>query len=422
VADRLGAWDMHRQIEVTPQALRCPPLDSRVDTLSGGEKRRVALSQLILSEPDLMLLDEPTNHLDAQSVSWLEQFLGNYRGSVVAVTHDRYFLDNIAGWMVEIDRGQVYTYQGNYSEWLAQKQNRLNTEHKKDQARSKQLARELEWIRSNRSSKHKARLNAYEDLLAEGGDGVDASAGGAIVIPDGPRLGNSVIDAQGLKLSFDGRTLFENLSFTLHRETIVGVVGANGAGKSTLFRLLTGDLQPEEGTITIGDTVRLGYVDQSRAGLDPNRTVYEEIADGVETVKYKEGVSISTRAFAAQFNFKGSLQEKKVGQCSGGERNRVHIAKMVKGGHNVLLLDEPTNDLDVDTLRSLEEALPSFGGCAVVISHDRYFLDRICTDIISFEGDGRVEVFSGNWSEYETDVKRRHAEKNIPQSIEVGEN
>jgi len=407
IADRLAAWDMHRQIELTTQALRCPPLDSPVGTLSGGEKRRVALSQLLLSEPDIMLLDEPTNHLDAQSVAWLEQFLGSYKGTVIAVTHDRYFLDNIAGWMVEVDRGKVYTYQGNYSAWLRQKQNRLDGEHKKDAARSKQLARELEWINSNRSSKNKARVNAYEELLSESGGGGDSSAGGAIVIPAGPRLGNSVIKATNLKLSFDGRTLFENLSFELHRSTIVGVVGANGAGKSTLFRLLTGQLVSETGTLSIGDTVKLGYVDQSREGLDPNRTVYEEIADGVDIVHYGEGRTISTRAFAAQFNFKGSLQEKRVGQCSGGERNRVHIAKMVKGGHNVLLLDEPTNDLDVDTLRSLEEALPNFDGCAVVISHDRYFLDRICTDIIAFEGDGRVEVYPGNWSEYEAAFERR---------------
>lgn len=407
IADRLEAWDMHRQIEVTTQALRCPPLDSPVDTLSGGEKRRVALSQLLLSEPDLMLLDEPTNHLDAQSVAWLEQFLGSYKGTVIAVTHDRYFLDNIAGWMVEVDRGKVYTYQGNYSAWLQKKQKRLDGEHKKDAARSKQLARELEWINSNRSSKNKARVNAYEELLSESGSGGDSSAGGAIVIPAGPRLGNSVIKATDLKLSFDGRTLFENLSFELHRSTIVGVVGPNGAGKSTLFRLLTGQLMSETGSISIGDTVKLGYVDQSREGLDPNRTVYEEIADGVDIVQYGEGRTISTRAFAAQFNFKGSLQEKRVGQCSGGERNRVHIAKMVKGGHNVLLLDEPTNDLDVDTLRSLEEALPNFDGCAVVISHDRYFLDRICTDIIAFEGDGRVEVYPGNWSEYEAALQRR---------------
>jgi len=407
IADRLAAWDMHRQIELTTQALRCPPLDSPVGTLSGGEKRRVALSQLLLSEPDIMLLDEPTNHLDAQSVAWLEQFLGSYKGTVIAVTHDRYFLDNIAGWMVEVDRGKVYTYQGNYSAWLRQKQNRLDGEHKKDAARSKQLARELEWINSNRSSKNKARVNAYEELLSESGGGGDSSAGGAIVIPAGPRLGNSVIKATNLKLSFDGRTLFENLSFELHRSTIVGVVGANGAGKSTLFRLLTGQLVSETGTLSIGDTVKLGYVDQSREGLDPNRTVYEEIADGVDIVHYGEGRTISTRAFAAQFNFKGSLQEKRVGQCSGGERNRVHIAKMVKGGHNVLLLDEPTNDLDVDTLRSLEEALPNFDGCAVVISHDRYFLDRICTDIIAFEGDGHVEVYPGNWSEYEAAFERR---------------
>jgi sulfate-transporting ATPase len=401
------AWDLQRTVEIAMDALRCPPPDSAVTKLSGGERRRVALCKLLLQKPDLLLLDEPTNHLDAESVAWLEKFLEDYKGTVVLVTHDRYFLDNVTGWILELDRGQGIPYEGNYTAWLEQKQKRLDQEAKTEAGRQKTLARELEWIRQGakaRQSKSKARISAYETMLAESGKQQNNEA--QIIIPTPPRLGGVVIDAENVSKAFGDRLLFEDLSFRLPPGGVIGVIGPNGAGKTTLFRLITGQDQPDAGTFKVGDTAKLGYVDQSRDTLAPNKTVWEEVSGGLDIIDLGKR-SMPSRAYVAAFNFKGSDQQKKVGQLSGGERNRVHLAKMLKSGANVLLLDEPTNDLDVDTLRALEEALDSFAGCAVVISHDRWFLDRIATHILAFEGDSHVEWFEGNYQDYEADRKRR---------------
>ncbi|MGZ4729506.1 MAG: energy-dependent translational throttle protein EttA [Acidimicrobiales bacterium] len=398
-----GAWDLKRTIEIAMDALRTPPGDADVSTLSGGERRRVALCRLLLSAPDLLLLDEPTNHLDAESVAWLERFLQNYAGTVVAITHDRYFLDNVAQWILELDHGRGIPFEGNYSSWLSQKQERLLQEDKADSARQRTLERELEWVRmapKARQAKGKARLAAYEKLLAESKAADGRTDKLEIVIPSGERLGDVVIEAEHLTKGYGDRLLIDDLSFTLPRAGIVGVIGANGAGKTTLFRMITGSEQPDEGELRVGPTVQLAYVDQSRDALDPERTVYEEITDAAETVKLGNR-EMNGRAYVAGFNFKGSDQQKKVGVLSGGERNRVHLAKVLKEGGNVLLLDEPTNDLDVDTLRALEDGLESFAGCAVIISHDRWFLDRVATHVLAFEGDSQVRWFEGNFSEYE---------------------
>ena len=405
--DAVNAWELDRTIEIAMDALRCPPGDALVEPLSGGERRRVALCRLLLSRPDILLLDEPTNHLDAESVAWLERFLGDYPGTVVAVTHDRYFLDNVAGWILELDRGRGIPWEGNYSSWLDQKQKRLAQEEKQDEARQRSLDRELEWIRASpraRQAKSKARITAYETLLAESRDKATDSA--QIIIPAGPRLGDVVIDAEHLKKGYGDRLLIEDLSFRLPPGGIVGVIGPNGAGKTTLFRKITGQEKPDAGALKLGDTVKLGYVDQSRDALDPNKSVWEEISDGADEIVLGDR-KMPSRAYAGAFNFKGGDQQKKVGQLSGGERNRVHLAKVLKSGANVLLLDEPTNDLDVDTLRALEEALLEFAGCAVVISHDRWFLDRIATHILAFESDSAVVWFEGNYEDYEKDRKRR---------------
>ncbi len=402
-------WDIDRKLEVSMDALRCPPSDVPVKNLSGGERRRVALCRLLIQRPDVLLLDEPTNHLDAESVGWLEQFLQSYEGTVIAVTHDRYFLDNIAGWILELDRGHGIPWQGNYSSWLEQKQNRLAQEEKAETKRQKTLERELEWIRMSpkaRQAKSKARVNAYEALLNE-------SQGGRrdeemeIFIPPGPRLGGVVIEAENISKSFGGKLLFESLSFKIPPGSIVGVIGGNGAGKSTLFKMITGKEKPDNGSIRIGDTVKLGYVDQSRDSLNSENTVWEEISDGKNETVLLGNREVSSRSYCSRFNFTGSDQQKKVGILSGGERNRVHLAKMLKSGANVLLLDEPTNDLDVNTLRALEEALVNFAGTAIVISHDRWFLNRIATHILAFEGDSKVEFFEGNFQDYEEDKKRR---------------
>lgn len=405
--DALDAWDIDRKVEIAMDALRCPPSDATVASLSGGEKRRVALCKLLLSKPDLLLLDEPTNHLDAESVAWLERHLQEYHGTVVLVTHDRYFLDNVVGWILELDRGQGIPYEGNYSNWLEQKRKRLENEQKHESSRQKQLDRELEWIRQSpkgRQSKSKARISAYESLLNQGAD--QSNGEGAIHIPPGPRLGDLVIDAENLSIGFEDRLLIENLSFKLPRGGIVGVIGPNGAGKTTLFKMLTGAQTPDSGSIRIGDTVKMAYVDQIRDALADNKTVHDEISDGNEEIILGKR-AIPSRAYCALFNFKGADQQKKVGQLSGGERNRVHLAKLLKSGGNVLLLDEPTNDLDVETLRSLEEGLLDFAGCAIVISHDRFFLDRIATHILAFEGDSQVVWFEGNYQSYEEDRHRR---------------
>ena len=405
--DAIDAWDLERKAEIAMDALRVPPGDADVTKLSGGEKRRVALCQLLLSAPDMLLLDEPTNHLDAESVAWLQKFLHDFPGTVVTITHDRYFLDDVAGWILELDRGAGIPYEGNYSGWLEQKQKRLEQEGRADDARVKSLSRELEWVRAApkaRQAKSKARINAYEKLLADDQQKqVDVAR---ITIPAGPRLGDVVINANGLRKGFGDRLLIDDLSFRLPPGGIVGVIGPNGAGKTTLFRMITGDEAADEGDFSVGDTVKLGYVDQSRDALDDKQTVWQVISDGMEEIELGKR-TMQSRAYVGQFNFKGGDQQKTVGQLSGGERNRVHLARMLKSGANLLLLDEPTNDLDVDTLRALEEALLEFAGCAVVVSHDRWFLDRIATHILAFEGDSHVEWFEGNYEAYEVDKKRR---------------
>jgi len=404
--DILDAWDLDARLEMAMDALRCPPEDRSVTVLSGGERRRVALCRLLLQKPDILLLDEPTNHLDAESVAWLEQHLQKYPGTVIAVTHDRYFLDNVAGWILELDRGEGIPWKGNYSSWLEQKQERLRREEKTQSARQKTLAREQEWIRMSpkgRRAKSQARISAYEKLLSQ--EAREREADLELFIPPGPRLGNVVIEADGVQKAFDKRLLIDNMSFRLPPGGIIGVIGPNGAGKSTLFHMITGKEQPDKGTIRLGDTVQLGYVDQDRA-LDPDKTIWEEITGSNEQIVLG-GRPINSRAYVARFNFTGADQQRKVGTLSGGQRNRVHLAKVLKEEANVILLDEPTNDLDVNTLRALEEALENFAGCAVVISHDRWFLDRIATHILAFEGDSRVVFSRGNWSEYEVDRKRR---------------
>ena len=405
--DAADAWDLERKASIAMDALRLPPSDWGVQNLSGGETRRVALCQLLLSAPDILLLDEPTNHLDAESVAWLQRFLHDFPGTVVTITHDRYFLDEVAGWILELDRGHGIPYQGNYSGWLEQKQKRLEQEGRAEESRMRVLAKELEWVRSApkaRQAKSKARLNAYEDLLNQQHEAHTEAA--RISIPPGPRLGNVVIEAEGLKKGFQDKQLIDGLDFRLPPGGIVGVVGPNGAGKTTLFRMLTGQDTPDEGSLRVGETVQMAYVDQSRDALDNSKNVWEVISGGHDEIELGKRV-VSSRAYVGQFNFKGSDQQKKVGQLSGGERNRVHLARMLKSGCNLLLLDEPTNDLDVDTLRALEEALLEFGGCAVVITHDRWFLDRIATHILAFEGDSHVEWFEGNWQAYEEDRRRR---------------
>ncbi len=399
--DAADAWSLDQQLDQAMDALRLPPGEADVTTLSGGERRRVALCQLLLQQPDLLLLDEPTNHLDAESVAWLERHLQNYKGTVVAVTHDRYFLDNVTGWILELDRGRGIPYQGNYSSWLEQKQQRLAEEEKKDSARQRTIHRELEWVRLNpgaRRSKPKARLKNYESLLAA--DGGEKLRNQQIHIPAGQRLGDVVVEADGVTKAFGDKLLFEDLSFTLPPGGIVGVIGPNGAGKTTLFRMITGQEQPDAGSLRVGDTVDLAYVDQSRDVLDPDKNVWEEISEGYDHIKVG-GREMSSRAYVGSFNFKGGDQQKAVGKLSGGERNRVHLAKVLRRGGNLLLLDEPTNDLDVDTLRALEDALLEFAGCAVVISHDRWFLDRIATHVLAFEGDSQVNWFEGNFDAYE---------------------
>jgi ATP-binding cassette ChvD family protein len=416
--DAANGWELQRTLDIAMDALRCPPGDQDVTTLSGGERRRVALCRLLLQQPDLLLLDEPTNHLDAESVAWLERFLQEYKGTVVAITHDRYFLDNVAGWILELDRGHGIPWQGNYSSWLEQKQKRLAQEERQEEARQRTLERELEWIRQSpraRQAKSKARITAYEDLLGQAQERAPGSA--QIMIPPGPRLGDLVIEASHLRKGYGDRLLIDDLDFRLPPGGIVGVIGANGAGKTTLFRMITGQEQPDGGALRIGDTVALGYVDQSRETLAPNKSVWEEISGGVDQIQLGKR-EVNSRAYVSAFNFRGPDQQKKVGQLSGGERNRVHLAKLLKGGANVILLDEPTNDLDVDTLRALEDALLDFAGCAVVISHDRWFLDRIATHMLAFEGDSRVEWFEGNYQDYEADRKRRlGAEADQPHRI-----
>ena len=405
--DAGNGWDLGRTVEIAMDALRCPPSDAKVDKLSGGEKRRVALCRLLLSKPDMLLLDEPTNHLDAESVAWLERHLGEFPGTVVAVTHDRYFLDNVAGWILELDRGAGIPWEGNYSSWLKQKDKRLELEEKTADSRRRTMQRELEWMGTSpsaRRSKSKARIAAYEQMVEE--DNQETLDRAQIVIPAGPRLGDHVIRAEGISKGFGDRLLIDNLSFNLPPGGIVGVIGPNGAGKTTLFKMITGLDKPDSGTFSVGPTVKLGYVDQSRETLDPNKTVWEELSGGLDIIKLGNK-EVSSRAYCGSFNFKGADQQKKVGQLSGGERNRVNLAKMLKSGANVLLLDEPTNDLDVDTLRALEEALAAFAGCAVIISHDRWFLDRIATHMLAFEGDSHVEWFEGNYQDYELDKHRR---------------
>ncbi len=405
--DTLDAWDLDSKLEMAMDALRCPPSDSTCEHLSGGEKRRVALCRILLKRPDILLLDEPTNHLDAESVAWLEQHLQQYEGTVIAVTHDRYFLDNVAGWILELDRGIGIPWKGNYSSWLDQKEKRLANEEKTESSRRKTLQRELEWIKMSpkgRRSKSKARINSYDKLMGQETDKLANDL--QIFIPPGPRLGKLVIEADHIKKAFGDQLLVEDMTFNLPAGGIVGIIGPNGAGKSTLFKMIIGEDTPDEGTIRLGDTVKLGYVDQNRDSLDPESTIWEAISEGQETI-WLGTKEINSRAYVGKFNFGGSDQQKKVGLLSGGQRNRVHLAKMLKNGGNVLLLDEPTNDLDVNTLRALEEALDNFGGCAVVISHDRWFLDRIATHILAFEGDSKVVWFEGNYSDYETDRKKR---------------
>jgi ATP-binding cassette ChvD family protein len=402
-----NGWDLDRTVEIAMDALRCPPGDADISTLSGGEVRRVALCRLLLQKPDMLLLDEPTNHLDAESVAWLERYLKEYPGTVVAITHDRYFLDNVAGWILELDRGAGIPWEGNYSSWLEQKRERLAQEEKQESARQRTLEHELEWVRMSpraRQAKSKARLQAYETLLAEGGKDRDGAA--EILIPPGPRLGDIVVQAEHLYKGYGDRLLIEDLNFSLPRGGIVGVIGANGAGKTTLFRMITGQEKPDQGALRVGETVQLAYVDQSRDSLDAKKNVWEEISGGAEQLTLGNR-QMASRAYVASFNFKGADQQKRVGDLSGGERNRLHMAKLLQAGGNLLLLDEPTNDLDVDTLRALEDALLSFAGCAVVISHDRWFLDRIATHMLAFEGDSHVEWFEGNYQDYEADRKKR---------------
>jgi ATP-binding cassette ChvD family protein len=405
--DAQNLWDLDSQIDVALEALRCPPDDAEVSSLSGGEKRRVALCKLLLEAPDMLLLDEPTNHLDAETIAWLQKHLIEYAGTILCVTHDRYFLDDITSWILELDRGRGIPYEGNYSAWLEQKAKRLGQEGREDKAKQKTLERELEWIRAGakaRQAKQKARINAYEDLAGQSER--EKLSRAQIIIPNGPRLGNKVIEVVGMKKAFGDKLLIENLDFALPPGGIVGVIGPNGAGKSTLFRMLTGQEQPDEGSVEFGDTVQLSYVDQSRDSLDGKHTVWEEISDGLDVIQLGDA-EVNSRAYVSSFNFKGGDQQKKVGLLSGGERNRVHMAKLLRRGGNVLLLDEPTNDLDVETLQALEAALDDFAGCAVIISHDRFFLDRLCTHILAFEGDAHVEWFEGNFEAYEADKIRR---------------
>ncbi|SOH92864.1 ATP-binding cassette protein, ChvD family [Monaibacterium marinum] len=405
--DAANLWDLDSQIDVAMEALRCPPDDASVENLSGGEARRVALCKLLLEAPDMLLLDEPTNHLDAETIAWLQQHLMDYKGTILIVTHDRYFLDDITSWILELDRGRGIPYEGNYSAWLEQKSKRLGQEAREDNSRQKTLERELEWMRQSpkaRQAKQKARINSYNDLAAQSER--DKISKAQIVIPNGPRLGNKVIEVTDLKKSYGDRTLIEGLNFSLPPGGIVGVIGPNGAGKSTLFRMLTGQEQPDEGAVEYGDTVQLSYVDQSRDALDSDATVWHEVSSGLDIIKLGDA-EMNSRAYVSAFNFKGGDQQKKIGMLSGGERNRVHMAKLLKEAGNVLLLDEPTNDLDVETLRALEDALVDFAGCAVVISHDRFFLDRLCTHILAFEGEAHVEWFEGNFEDYEEDKKRR---------------
>ncbi len=405
--DAADGWELDRKVDIALDALRCPPADAPITKLSGGERRRVALCRLLLEKPDLLLLDEPTNHLDAESVAWLEHTLHDYAGTVMVVTHDRYFLDNVTGWMLELERGRGYPFEGNYSSWLQQKRKRLQQEEKEESARQRSLAAESEWIAASpraRQTKSRARIAKYEEMLQKSQELATGVA--EIVIPPGPRLGNVVIDAEDLRKGYGNNVLIDGLNFKLPPGGIVGVIGPNGAGKTTLFRMITGQEQPDTGSLRIGDTVKLGYVDQSRDSLDANKTVWQEVSGGEEII-YLGKRAVQSRAYVAAFNFKGADQQKKVGILSGGERNRVHLAKMLKVEHNVLLLDEPTNDLDVDTLRALEEALTEFAGCAVIISHDRWFLDRLATHILAFEGDSHVEWFEGNFQAYEEDKRRR---------------
>ncbi len=405
--DAADGWELDRRVDIALDALRCPPADSPVTKLSGGERRRVALCKLLLEKPDLLLLDEPTNHLDAESVAWLEKTLREYQGTVMVVTHDRYFLDNVTTWMLEIERGRGYPFEGNYSSWLQQKRKRLQQEEKEESARQRALAAESEWIAASpraRQTKSRARIAKYEEMLQKSQELVGGVA--EIVIPPGPRLGNIVIEAEGLRKAYGNNVLIDDLNFKLPPGGIVGVIGPNGAGKTTLFRMITGQEVPDSGSLRVGETVKLGYVDQSRDSLDPDKNVWEEVSNG-EDVIYLGKRAIASRAYVSAFNFKGSDQQKKVGILSGGERNRVHLAKMLKREHNVILLDEPTNDLDVDTLRALEDALMEFAGCAVIISHDRWFLDRLATHILAFEGDSHVEWFEGNFQAYEEDKRRR---------------
>ena len=407
VIDSQNLWDLDSQVEMAMDALRCPEPTADVSTLSGGERRRVALCQLLLAAPDMLLLDEPTNHLDAESVAWLEHYLRAYAGTIVLVTHDRYFLDNVTSWILELDRGQGIPYEGNYSSWLEQKQARLAQEGRQEDAKQRSLAQELEWVRASpkaRQAKNKARVRAFEELANSEGKGAITSA--QIIIPTAQRLGGKVLEVEGLSKAFEDKLLIDGLSFSLPPGGIVGIIGPNGAGKSTLFKMITGEEKPDQGTLELGETVQLGYVDQSRDSLAGDKTVWEEISDGLDVLQLGKA-TMASRAYVGAFNFRGGDQQKKVGQLSGGERNRVHLAKMLRTGGNLILLDEPTNDLDVDTLRALEDALLNFAGCAVVISHDRWFLDRIATHILAFEGDSHVEWFEGNYADYEADRKRR---------------